>query len=178
MDRQCIGPTLMKSRRTIPMAALIWLASMSGAHAHSADWGKVTIDHPWALPAKAGSSTKLYMKITNDDPAATIYFFGVRTEVASETKLQIWTGPARSGTLDSISVPAGETLDLGTSHFWIALNGLKRNLVAGETFTATANFGDRRDVELSVLVATRSEGHAVNDGSAERERGRSRRPGR
>jgi len=157
MGRHCIGPTAMKSRWAILMAVILWLACMSGAHAHSADWGRVTIDHPWALPAKAGSSTKLYLKVTNDEPS-TIYFYGVRTDVASETKLQIWTGPGRSGTLESVSVPAGEALDLGTSHFWIALNGLKKDLVAGQTFTATANFGDRRDVELSVLVATGSEG--------------------
>ena len=134
---------------------MVAIATMVSAHgdakAHEIDFGMLTVEHPWARPAKAGRSTRLYLVITNEGPSS-VYFTGLKTPVASESSIIVQLEPGVERSLDSLTLPAGATLNFGTSHMWVALRNLRRNLNQGDSFPAALEFGGDRQVLVIVTV--------------------------
>ena len=121
------------------------------AKAHEIDFGLFSVEHPWAQPAKAGNSTRLYLVITNEGPSS-VYFTGLKTPVASESSIMVQLEPGVERSLDSLSLPAGESLNFRTSHMWVALRNLRKNLNQGDSFPAALEFGGGRQVLIIVTV--------------------------
>lgn len=142
----------LKNWLTVCIVAVATIVSAhAGAKAHEIDFGLLTVEHPWAQPAKAGNSTRLYLVITNEGPSS-VYFTGLKTPVASEASIIVQLEPGVERSLDSITMQAGETLNFGTSHMWIALQNLRRNLNQGDSFPAALEFGGDRQVLVIVTV--------------------------
>lgn len=130
---------------------VVTLVTLSSADAHELYLGQIVVQHPWVLPAKAGESTRLYLAITNEGYSP-VYFTGVKTPVANETAITFQSKPGVTRSLDFITVPSGETLNLGTSHMWIAVRNIKQDLTLGDKFPAALEFGQGRQVLVVVSV--------------------------
>ena len=128
--------------------------ALGNAEAHEIDFGLVTIEHPWAQPAKAGDSTRLYLVITNEGPSS-VYFTGVKTPVASESAIMVELEPGVERSLESMVVQGEESLNFGTSHMWVALRNLRRNLEPDDSFPAALEFGNGRQILVIVAVGKR-----------------------
>jgi copper(I)-binding protein len=123
-------------------------------HAHEAENGRIQVAHPWALPAKAGEATKVYMTITNADTQARP-FFGLHTPEADRAEIR-FASPTGIGTLESIAIEGEGKLSLGTSHMWIELVALRRELRIGDSFAATLAFADY-EVPINIIVGLSSD---------------------
>jgi len=132
-------------------AIAIIFSSGEYAKAHELDFGQVAVEHPWALPARAGGSTRMYLIIENEGHSS-IYFTGVKTPVASESSIMFQSDPGVERSLDSITVPTDESLNFGTSHMWIALRNLRQDLNEGDSFPAALEFGEGRQILVIVTV--------------------------
>ncbi len=123
--------------------------------AHELDFGQISIQHPWALPAEAGKSTRMYLLIRNEGHS-TLVFTGVKTPVSPRSSIMSQSEPGVAQELGSLSVPAGESLNFATSHMWVALNGLRRNLQIGDHFPVALGSIDIHDSHDAVCVIHRS----------------------
>jgi copper(I)-binding protein len=135
------------------LAVAKFMASVP-AHAHESASHEVTITHPWAMAADAGSNTRLYMVIENGEPA-NITVTTLETPVASDTEIRFQADDETVLSLSSRSIRPDEALNMGTHHMWFELIGLKRDLVMGSQFPAALRLADGRHINLKVFV-----GHA------------------
>lgn len=130
---------------------LLLLTALASAWPAGADTGvdldtDVTVEAATASPARRGENSRILFRLVNDGSAA-LHITGIETDLAERTLLVGRIGPVRTAVLDSIGAPAGETLDLTTSHLWFEIDPLERDLREGETFDVRLNF-----VEGSTLV--------------------------
>jgi copper(I)-binding protein len=100
--------------------------------------------------AAEGGRSRLRFRVVNDG-ASRLHLTGVRSDVAGQADLVARTGEATETLLASFPIPAGEELDLTTSHLRYELHPLRRDLVEDETFVALLDFG-RWSVEVPVHV--------------------------
>ena len=99
----------------------------------------IRIEAVTASAARQGEVSRIRFRIVNDSGTA-FHVIGIDTPVAPMTKLIADVGKAEKTVFDSIGVPAGETLDLTTSHLWYETGALTRDLQSGETFDMTLRF--------------------------------------
>lgn len=128
------------------------LMATAAASSPEIDLGDLTISHPTAYEARAGSRTKLSMGFFNDG-SATVHIVGLTTPVAREARFRLSAGPSFDTELEAISVPAEDALELGATTLWVVLIGLNRTLRAGESFPVTLHFANGAQATLQVKVA-------------------------
>ncbi|MAD38249.1 MAG: hypothetical protein CMO28_16285 [Tistrella sp.] len=147
-DRRLEGQTLRRramsnrcDRWTSSLIALVLISIFSAARPDTPfEAGlNVRIDAATATAARQGETSRIRFRIVNDSPAA-FHVIGIETPVAREARLVADVGESERNVLESIGVPAGESLDLTTSHLWYETGPLTRDLDAGETFDMTLRF--------------------------------------
>jgi copper(I)-binding protein len=119
--------------------------------------GRLQIVHPWARPAVAGESTRLHLKIVNDG-FDDLHVVKLTSPVAARVRLVLIEARGRTVPLGSITVLARETVDLGSPHFRVMLDGLNRDLRAGERIPLTLHFAPFGRITTSVMVGENTEG--------------------
>lgn len=138
-------------RRVTAGLVILLAGAAAPIAAHEELAGRLLIEHPWAVPAKAGDSTQLYMRIINYGHGP-IHLLGLRTALAERARIMFRAAPGKIGTLDSVLIESGGSLGLDTSHMWIEISRLKQDLRPGESFSATVEFSDGSHAPVSVVV--------------------------
>jgi len=135
----------MRKRQGLWLSSLlIVFVSITGLFAVQADtpfevgWN-IRIEAATASPARQGESSRIRFRIVNDS-RGNFHVIGIEIPVAQMATLVADVGEAHKYILDSIGVPAGEILDLTTSHLWFETTAVIRNLQPGETFDMTLRF--------------------------------------
>jgi copper(I)-binding protein len=126
------------------------MASWSLA-AHEFWEGDVRISHPWAVPAKAGKNTRLYLVIENEEQAR-ITLMNLATPVAKSARFQFQADAETVLSLSSRTIGSEETLNVASHHMWFELHDLRRDLIKGSTFPAVLTLADGRIIKFSVVV--------------------------
>ncbi len=121
--------------------------------------GRLQIVHSWARPAALGESTRLHMKIVNDG-FDDLHVVKLTSPVATNVQIALIAPRGRSVPLDSITGTAHEIIDLGTSHFRVVLDGLSRDLRAGDQFPLTLHVAPFGTITTSVTVGDSADGGA------------------
>jgi periplasmic copper chaperone A len=125
------------------------------ASAHDATAGALTIGHPWARATAASAKTgALYLTVTNSGAEAD-RLLGVSTNVAAKCELHVSEAAGDMMTMrmvDSLEIPAGETVSLAPKGTHVMLMGLKAPLQKGTTFAATLRFEKAGEVPVDVAV--------------------------
>lgn len=128
----------------------------TAAHAHGTTHGNIEIIHPnIPQPAPGAKAAGGYMGITNsgteDDK-----LIGVETDAAAEAQLHISQvnadGVATMTHLDSIDIPAGDTVVLERGELHVMLMGLTGTLTEGDMVKATLVFEHAGKVEMEFMV--------------------------
>jgi copper(I)-binding protein len=96
-----------------------------------------------ATPAHVGGRTIIHFKIVNDGPAR-IYLAGIATPVAGMPRLMARVSATEAVDIGSIGIGPEETLDATSANLWYEITPLRRDLVCGDTFPVTFEFGDGR----------------------------------
>ena len=149
--------------RSVVLAALA-AALLSGVSAplvagDTDQIGRLEFIHPWTRPAAAGKSTRLHMKIVNDG-FDDLYVVKLTSPVATKVRLVLIESRGRKVVLPSITVLARETIDLGATHFRVTLDGLSRDLWAGEEIPLTFHFAPAGQITTTVTVRESADGGA------------------
>ena len=110
--------------------------------------GGIRIEAATATPAIIGGTSRIRFRIVNDS-ATTIHLLGISTAIAVNAELVAAIGSKRSAILESIVVPALETLDLSTSHLRFEISPLNRGLATGDEFPVNFVFVNG---EVTVVV--------------------------
>ena len=147
--RACISRVWAGSAPIGLAVALACAAAPVAAHEEMA--GRLFIEHPWVTPAKAGATAWLYMRIVNEGRSG-VHLLGVVTPAAERSGIMFRSGPGSVSTLASVLIEPEGSLGLHTSHMWIELSGLKRDLRSGDSFPATLEFSDGRRADVVVVV--------------------------
>lgn len=135
----------IRARQTLRVFLLVIpLIAIAGISAVRADiplelGNDIRIEAAVATPTKKGELSRLRFRIVNGSTAA-IHVTGIDTPVAQGAKLVARIGETETTSLESIGVPAGEILDLTTSHLWYEIGPVMRDLRVGETFEMTLSF--------------------------------------
>ncbi|MEX2643155.1 MAG: hypothetical protein WD270_06855 [Acetobacterales bacterium] len=98
----------------------------------------IRIEAATATPARRGEVSRIRFRIVNNSRAA-FHVTGLDTP-AGEASLGARLGTIERAVPDSLGVPAGETVDLTTSHLSYEFGPLTQELHAGETFDMTLSF--------------------------------------
>ncbi|WP_120500343.1 copper chaperone PCu(A)C [Roseovarius sp. EL26] len=158
-------------KRFITAAALM-LASVAGSvTAHEFEIGQLSIDHPMAFEtiptARAGAG---YLSITNNGDTAD-RLLEVR---ADYPKVGLHTVEEEDGVtkmiaMDSIEVPAGETIELTPGGMHVMFMGLDGNrFEEGQVIPATLVFEHAGEIEVNFNVEARpAHGEEHDHGSAD-----------
>jgi len=120
------------------------------------------VDHPWAR-ASAGNATTgaAYLAITGG--AQPDRLLGGSTPIANAAEVHETTnanGVMQMRPISEVLVPAGQTVTLAPGGYHVMLMGLKKPLVAGQTFPLTLRFARTQPITVDVQV------EAVGRGSA------------
>ncbi len=110
----------------------------------------IRIETPMASPAAAGGRTKLVFRIENGS-GVDLYLLGVSTPVAPNAELIASLGGGKETRIEGIGIPAGEVLDLTTTHLRYVLYPLVTELRSGQEFSAVLRFVEG-DVPITVHV--------------------------
>ena len=102
---------------------------------------EIVIEEPTATPSHVGGKSELRFRIVNDS-RHNLNLSSVETPAAEQAKLIADAGSGRTVVLDSVSIPAGEEVDLTTNHLRYEIFPLRRPLAVGDEFPATLNFGE------------------------------------
>jgi len=123
------------------------LLATPAARADVEQYGDIVIDHPVATPAGRGGVSKLRFSIRNDG-SGRLHFLGVQTEAARRTVIKFADGDSHEHQLDSITIASGDSVNFDSTHMWIELGDVTRELEAGSSFTVMLRFTN--GVELTV----------------------------
>lgn len=152
-----------KAPRSVAFAAIAAVLVVAGpaplAAEDSDQIGRLQIVHPWTRPAAAGESTRLHMKIVNDG-FDDLHVIKLTSPVAARVRLVLIEARGRTVPLGSITVLARETVNLGSPHFRIMLDGLNRDLRAGERIPLTLHVAPFGRITTSVMVGENADGGA------------------
>ncbi|MBK1668012.1 hypothetical protein CKO28_08180 [Rhodovibrio sodomensis] len=143
-------------RRLIACLALLAAAlAPLTAGAHSAEVAGVKIGHAWAPPAK-GDGTAVYMPILNDRDEA-VSLVSASTPIAQRVRLRE-TDDGEATFYSSLRLAPGQPVSLAEWRLHLWLDGLNRDLEAGDKFPLTVTFEPGGSVELEIYVEA-SPGH-------------------
>lgn len=143
----------MLSRSVSFMSTFVIMVFMIAvpACAHESMSHHVIITHPWAMAAKAGENTRVFMVIENEETES-IVITALETPVARGAQFRFQADPETVASLSSRSIRPEEALNVGTSHMWFELIDLRRDLVMGSQFKAALKLADGRSIILTVFV--------------------------
>ena len=156
---------LAMPRRTplVPWAALA-LALLVPAVAGARDWraGPLTLGDPWARPALAGRNGAGYLSIANAGKAADT-LTGAASPAAAKVTLHEMrmTGAVMSmRPVASLPIPAGGHVALAPGGYHLMLEGLKRELKAGQRVPVTLTFARAGKVAVELEVRAPAPAHS------------------
>lgn len=145
-------------------ALAILICTWAGAAwPHSETAGQLELGHPWAKPARAGGSTQMFLEFAGKTDQG-VHFLGVATPIARRAEIRFRSSPNSTATLESLSMIDDEPPDFGSSHLWIELIDLRRDLESGMTFPATLRFSNGLVAEITVLVGAQGEEEILDQG--------------
>jgi len=136
------------------IAALIAAAPVAFAQGTGA--GKITVEQPWARATPAGAMTgAAYMTLANKAKTAD-RLTGASSDVAA--KVQIHEMKVVNGVMQmrevagGLAIPAGGSVTLKPGSYHVMLMGLKKPLVAGQSFPLTLTFAKAGTISVTVPV--------------------------
>jgi periplasmic copper chaperone A len=136
------------------LAAL--LTGAPAAFAQGNGTSTIAVEQPWARATPAGALTGVvYMTLDNKTNAAD-RLTGVSSNVAAQ--VQIHEMAVVDGVMQmrqvtgGLPIPAGRSVLLKPGNYHVMLIGLKRPLVAGETFPLTLTFANAGNISITVPV--------------------------
>lgn len=114
--------------------------------------GEITVEHPWARAAVAGSDTLAFAEFINAGPDDRIV--SMTTDVAASVTLVGLTN--MNGVIEMVPVgefdlPGGE-FEFDPGGLGFSLSGLTQDLVEGAEFEMTVTFSDAGELTFHVLV--------------------------
>lgn len=141
---------------TVTITAAAGADPHAGMHmGHGAAAGPVAVTAAWARasagPAKAGAA---YVTVTNSGTTAD-RLLAVATPAANRAELHTHlneNGVMKMRPVDSVEVPAGETVAMAPGGYHIMMMGLAKPLVEGESFPLTLTFEHAGTVETTVTI--------------------------
>ncbi len=142
----------------------------TAAHAHGFTAGDLEIIHPSIpQPAAAAKSAAGYMGITNKGAEAD-HLIGVETDAAEKSEVHVTKvgddGVATMSHVESIEIPAGDTVQLERGGLHVMLMGLNGTLNQGDMVKATLIFEHAGRVDVEFMVdAPGGEDHSAMDHS-------------
>ena len=104
---------------------------------------QIQVENAYVTSGPAASSTEVRFRLVNES-GTTVVLLGVSSRIAQKSRLVARIGAQATTELQSISVPAGEVLDLTTSHLWYELSPLRNELEAGDVFELELNLVNSR----------------------------------
>ena len=133
-------------------AALLLAAGIAGAHEFKA--GAVVIGHPYARATAAGQTVGGgFFKLENKGSADRLLSASAKVSGSVEIHEMKMEGDVmRMRQVDSIALPAGQTVELKPGGLHIMFIGLKAPLKAGARFPMTLRFEKAGEVEVMVNV--------------------------
>ncbi len=128
----------------------------TAAHAHGVTAGDIEIIHPnIPQPAATAKAAGGFMGIANSGAEAD-RLIGVETDASAKAELHISEvgadGVAKMTHLDSIEIPAGDTVLLEPGGLHVMLMGLKGTLTEGDMVKATLIFEHAGRIEVEFMV--------------------------
>jgi hypothetical protein len=140
--------------KLVLLAALI--AATPAAFAQSGGNGKIDVEKPYARATPAGAmSGAAYMTLANKTQT-TDRLTGASSEVAA--KVQIHEMKVVNGVMKmrevagGLAIPAGGSVALKPGSYHVMLMGLKKPLVAGQSFALTLTFAKAGNISVTVPV--------------------------
>ena len=137
-------------------ATAILIAAVCPAFAQGTGNSSITVEQPWARATPAGALNRAaYMTLDNETSNAD-RLIGASSDVAD--KLQIHEMAVVNGMMqmrqlaDGLSIPAGGLVALKPGSYHIMLIGLKKPLMAGDTFPLTLTFEKAGNISVTVPV--------------------------
>ncbi|HEX6988922.1 MAG TPA: copper chaperone PCu(A)C, partial [Bacillota bacterium] len=139
------------------LVALVLTACGSPGTAGSRDLtvtADITINDPWARPAPAGDNSAAYFEIRNGAAEADT-LTGVSADVADMVGVhqsRVEDGIVKMEHVESLVIPAGESVTLEPGGYHVMIMGLRRDLQVGETFQLDLHFERAGTVTVDVAV--------------------------
>jgi copper(I)-binding protein len=141
-DRRRLGQVI---RVLVAVGALNLLVGLGDAYADAPPLSlgnEIQVENAYATSGPVGGSTEVRFRLVNES-GTTVVLLGVSSRIAENSRLIARIGASDTTELQSISVLAGEVLDLTTSHLWYELFPLRNKLETGDVF----------DLELDLVNA-------------------------
>jgi periplasmic copper chaperone A len=137
------------------VVALAMAGCSSSALPSTTAGGFLTLSGAWTRPAAAGAETAAYLTITNGQLRDDV-LVGASTPVAASASLHQTSTDASGMTgmkmVDSIRLPAGQTVRLEPGGLHIMLTGLKQELTVGSRVPLTLTFEQTGPVNVTAEV--------------------------
>ncbi len=151
----------------------VLLAAAPAAFAQAGGTSKINVEQPWARATPAGAMTgAVYMTLanrTNTEDRLT----AASSDVAS--KVQIHEMAVVNGIMqmrqltDGLAVPAGGSVTLKPGGYHVMLIGLKKRLIAGQTFPLTLTFANAGNISITVPIQAIGATNSGNGGMGKME---------
>jgi periplasmic copper chaperone A len=146
--------TMRTISKLVFLAALI--AATPAAFAQAGDDAKIAVEQPWARATPAGAMTgAAYMTLANKTNTAD-RLTGVSSDVAAKVQIhqmKVVNGVMQMRDLDSgLAIPANGSVALKPGSYHVMLMGLKKPLVAGQSFPLTLTFAKAGTISVTVPV--------------------------
>jgi len=145
-------PVLFRSAALGCVFLAVGLAAPALAVAHDYTLGALEISHPWARPS-IGKTGAAYFTIKNNGAADRLT--GIAADISAKVQLhdmEMDGNIMRMRKLDSLPLPAGETVKVAPGGLHIMLIGLTGPLKPGDTFPMRLTFEKAGTIEVSVAV--------------------------
>jgi copper(I)-binding protein len=140
------------------LAAPLLTAPVAAAHGRHRSAGLRTaglsIAGPWVTPAVAGRAGGGYLAITNNGKAPDTLLSAASPAATRITlhQMEMAGGVMRMRTLTSLTIPPGATLKLEPGGYHLMLEGLTRDLKAGQRIPAVLTFARAGNVNVQFQV--------------------------
>ncbi|EDP64577.1 hypothetical protein BAL199_27506 [alpha proteobacterium BAL199] len=134
-----VGPKIMGNLRCLSLAlavaaTVITISEQAAADETTDVTSAVQVTAAMAEPALAGSCTEVRFELVNDG-REDLQVLGLDAGITSRSRLVAKIGTGDTVTLESVSIPAGETIDFSRSR-WFEFCGLTTTLQSGDSFVA------------------------------------------
>lgn len=146
----------MKKLVTFLLAALIWLSGLATlASAHEQKVGDLVLHHAWSRATPGGAKTgAAFVEIENtgDTPDQLL---SASSDVAALSEVHQMSMANDMMTMKPagvVDIPAHSKVALKPHGLHVMLMGLKKPLIAGDTFVITLEFAKAGKVDLQVVV--------------------------
>lgn len=145
---------------------LAMAAAVVPAQAHDFKKGELVLDHPWSRATAKGAKVAGGYLVVKNAGSADDVLVGGDTSIAE--KVEIHEMAVTDGVMtmrkldDGLAVPANGQVELKPGSYHIMFQGLKRQLVEGESFDANLVFSKAGTVAVSFKVegiGKRDSGH-------------------